>query len=160
MIKQQRKKAVSLWSLPLLRSAVPVGWKKPPFHSSLVSIAPASLEKRQAVTTLPRPHLHTVASVVRWGFTVFATVPKKNRDRYKSTAPHFLAVALPPAINLNRNANADFIDLFRWSFTYSVAVTRSYPYSPEKGLLGPGWLSVTATPPPVHKKKLSTYWNK
>ena len=30
-----------------------------------------------------------------------------------STAPCVLAVALPPAINLNRNANADFIDLFR-----------------------------------------------
>jgi len=65
-----------------------------------------------------------------------------------------LAVALPPAINLNRNADADFIDLFRRSFTCSVAVTRSCPYAPEKGALGPGWLSVTATPPPVQQKTL------
>jgi hypothetical protein len=44
----------------------------------------------------------------------------------------------------SRNANADF-NFFR-------AVTRSQPYSPEKGLLGLWWLSVTATPPPSHKK--------
>jgi hypothetical protein len=40
-----------------------------------------------------------------------------------------LAVALPPAINLNRYAIADFLDLFRYRFTSSVAVTRSYPYT-------------------------------
>lgn len=34
-------------------------------------------------------------------------------SRIVSVAPCVLAVALPPAINLNRNANADFIDLFR-----------------------------------------------
>jgi hypothetical protein len=75
-----------------------------------------------------------------------------------------LAVALPPAINLNRNAKADLNYLFRpysyRDFTSSVAVTRSHPFSPEKGLLGLQWLSVTATPPLVQQKKLSTSWNK
>jgi hypothetical protein len=65
----------------------------------------------------------------------------------KQTAPCALAVAQPPAINLNRNANADL-------FIFSVAVSRSYPFSPEKGLPGLGWLSVTATPPLVQQKKL------
>ena len=48
---------------------------------------------------------------------------------FASVAPCVLAVALPPAINLNRYANADFNYLFRWSFTFSVAVSRSYPYT-------------------------------
>jgi len=30
--------------------------------------------------------------------------------------------------------------LFRYRFTFSVAVARSHPYSPEKGLLGLRWL--------------------
>jgi hypothetical protein len=44
----------------------------------------------------------------------------------------------------SRNANADFY-FFR-------AVTRSQPYTPEKGAPVLWWLSVTATPPPSHKK--------
>jgi hypothetical protein len=46
---------------------------------------------------------------------------------------------------------ADFIDLFRFA-SRSVAVTRSQPYTTEKVALGLWWLSVTATPPPSHKK--------
>jgi hypothetical protein len=44
----------------------------------------------------------------------------------------------------SRNANADF-NFFR-------AVTRSQPFTTEKVALGLWWLSVTATPPPSHKK--------
>jgi hypothetical protein len=60
------------------------------------------------------------------------------------------------AINLNRNAKADFTKLFRYRFTFSVAVSRSHPFSPEKGLPGLRWLVETATPPPVHKKSFLT----
>jgi hypothetical protein len=63
--------------LSSVASFVPFGCssrlKKPPFHSPLVSIAPASPEKGQAVTTLPRPHLHTVASFVRRGYYIHNT---------------------------------------------------------------------------------------
>ncbi len=44
----------------------------------------------------------------------------------------------------SRNANAE-LNFFR-------AVTRSQPYTTEKVALGLWWLSVTATPPPSHKK--------
>jgi hypothetical protein len=41
-----------------------------------------------------------------------------------------LAVAQPPAINLNRNARwAKVFDLFRYRFTSSVAVSRSHPFA-------------------------------
>lgn len=88
--KQQRNKAVSLRSFVLFRSAVPVGWKKPPFHSSLVSLAPASPEKGQAVTTLPRPHLHTLTSCVRRGYCV------RNTASLRSAALHFIQPYLRP----------------------------------------------------------------
>jgi hypothetical protein len=51
---------------------------------------------------------------------------------------------------------AEFNYLFRYRYTFSVAVARSHPFSPEKGLPGLRWLVETATPPPVHKKSFLT----
>jgi hypothetical protein len=52
----------------------------------------------------------------------------------------FQRLLFRPAINLNRNAKADLNNLFRYRFTFSVAVPRSQPSSPEKGLPSLWWL--------------------
>jgi hypothetical protein len=69
-----------------------------------------------------------------------------SSDEKKQTAPCVLAVAQPPAINLNRNANADFFIFFgcRYTLLSLLSTAQKLRY-----VLGLGWLSVTATPPPV-----------
>jgi hypothetical protein len=77
---------------------------------------------------------------------------RKMQVSVTSTVPCVLAVAQPPAINFDKvRQKADFNYLLTFR-SLLVAVSRSQPYTPEKGAPVLWWLSVTATPPPSHKK--------
>jgi hypothetical protein len=83
---------------------------------------------------------------------------EKKQDLFqrkkKQTVAHFLAVAQPPAINLNTNAIADLFILFGCRSTlasFCFAARASPAATPSLR-----WLSVTATPPLTRQKKLFT----
>jgi hypothetical protein len=97
--KQQSNKAVSLRSLPLFRWAVPVVPQKggTPFHSSLVSLAPASLEKKACSYYASSPsssHTHFLRSSgllrPQYRFITFRCAALHSAV-FASTAPYFFS---------------------------------------------------------------------
>jgi hypothetical protein len=111
------------------------------------SVVPSSVPARLATRSLP---------FFRRGYFYFfqliscSAIALPFSDEKKQTATCVLAVALPPAINLNWNANADFFIFFgcRYTLLSLLSTAQKLRY-----VLGLGWLSVTATPPPASAKK-------
>ena len=115
---------------------------------------------------------HVLYLFVRRGYFCFFRllfVPLKKRDflqRKKNKPPlvFWRLLYRQPSTSIGtsrRKSGTDFNYLFRWSFTFSVAVTRSYPFSPlrpaEKAGLrfvpGLGRLVDAATPRGAPRKK-------
>jgi hypothetical protein len=122
----------------------------------------AALKKSSSFFVVGVPSLHTFSTLrSSW---LLCPQYKPARKMRVSICVHrhlfFQRLLFRPAINLNRNAKADLNYLFRYRFTFSVAVTRSQPYSPKKGLPSLWWLfdcRNTATQSQTKPRKMALF---